>query len=86
MLCYAMLYNSVNGHAHFSYIKPLPRNTAEIFARFKKILVCELNNGQLIKYLRGELPQFEYLQYNKIQGLPFRVAELAKEFVEVLES
>ena len=74
------------GHAHFSFIKPLPRNTAEVFSKFKKILVCELNNGQLIKYLRGELPQFDYLQYNKIQGLPFTVSELTKEFVEVLES
>jgi 2-oxoglutarate ferredoxin oxidoreductase subunit alpha len=74
------------GHAHFSYIKPLPKNTAEVFSRFKKILVCELNNGQLIKYLRGELPQFEYLQYNKIQGLPFRVSDLSKEFVNVLEA
>ena len=74
------------GHAHFSFIKPLPRNTAEVFSKFKKILVCELNNGQLIKYLRGELPQFDYLQYNKVQGLPFTVSELTKEFVEVLES
>jgi 2-oxoglutarate ferredoxin oxidoreductase subunit alpha len=71
--------------AHFSYIKPLPKNTAEVFSKFKKILVCELNNGQLIKYLRAELPQFDYMQYNKIQGLPFRVTELSKEFVNVLE-
>ena len=71
--------------AHFSYIKPLPKNTADVFGKFKKILVCELNNGQLIKYLRAELPQFDYMQYNKIQGLPFRVTELSKEFVNVLE-
>jgi 2-oxoglutarate ferredoxin oxidoreductase subunit alpha len=49
-------------------------------------MVCELNNGQLVKYLRGELPQFDYLQYNKIQGLPFRVSDLSKEFVNVLEA
>ncbi|HHL53133.1 MAG TPA: 2-oxoacid:acceptor oxidoreductase subunit alpha [Flammeovirgaceae bacterium] len=72
------------GHAHFSYIKPLPKNTAEVFSRFKKILVCELNNGQFVKYLRGELPQFEYLQYNKIQGLPFRVAEITREIKKIL--
>jgi len=71
-------------HAHFNYIKPLPKNTAEVFANFKKIVVCELNNGQFVKYLRGELPQFNYLQYNKIQGLPFRVTELTKEFVDIL--
>lgn len=73
------------GHAHFSYIKPLPSNTAEVFSRFKKIIVCELNNGQFVKYLRGELPQFDYIQYNKIQGLPFRVNELTAKFVEILE-
>ena len=79
------LNNKSVGYAHFSYIKPLPKNTAEVFSKFKKILVCELNNGQLIKYLRGELPQFQYMGYNKIQGLPFRVSELTKEFVNVLE-
>ena len=73
------------GHAHFSYIKPLPKNTAEVFSKYKKILVCELNNGQLVKYLRGELPQFDYLQYNKTQGLPFRVAELTGEFTKILK-
>ncbi|RLD23429.1 MAG: 2-oxoacid:acceptor oxidoreductase subunit alpha [Bacteroidetes bacterium] len=74
------------GQAHFSYIKPLPKNTAEVFGKFKKIVVCELNNGQLVNYLRAELPQFKYLQYNKIQGLPFRVSELTEEFVKILEA
>jgi 2-oxoglutarate ferredoxin oxidoreductase subunit alpha len=73
------------GHAHFSYIKPLPKNTAKVFSKFKKIVVCELNNGQLVKYLRGELPQFDYVQYNKTQGLPFRVAELTEEFTKILK-
>ena len=73
------------GLAHFNYIKPLPRNTADVFSKFKKILVCELNNGQLVKYLRGELPQFSYQQYNKIQGLPFRVIELTHAINQTLE-
>ncbi|MGB0805382.1 MAG: 2-oxoacid:acceptor oxidoreductase subunit alpha [Salibacteraceae bacterium] len=72
------------GLAHFNYIKPLPRNTEEIFSKFKKIVVCELNNGQFIKYLQSELPQFEYLGYNKIQGLPFTTAELTDRFNEIL--
>lgn len=67
------------GHAHFSYIMPLPSNTAEIFSRYKKILVCELNSGQFAGYLRTKYPQFEYLQYNKVQGLPFTVEELTQE-------
>jgi len=73
------------GLAHFSYIKPLPRNTADVFKRFKKIVVCELNNGQFVKYLRGEHPEFRYEQINKIQGQPFTVSELTKKFVELIE-
>ncbi len=76
----------VLGLAHFSYIKPLPKNTAEIFSKFKKIVVCELNNGQFIKYLQSELPQFKYLQYNKIQGLPFSSTELTQKFNEILNN
>ena len=74
------------GQVHFNYIKPLPKNTAEVFSKFKEIVVCELNNGQLVNYLRAELPQFKYKQYNKIQGLPFRVSELTSEFVKILEA
>ncbi len=62
--------------AHFDYINPLPKNTAEVFGRFKKILVCELNSGQFANYLRGCLPQFKYDQYNKVQGQPFIVKEI----------
>ncbi len=73
------------GLAHFSFIKPLPANTAEVFAKFKKILVCELNNGQFVNYLRGELPQFSYQSYTKTQGLPFRVVELTHAINKTLE-
>ncbi len=68
----------------FNYINPLPANTAEIFSRFKKILVCELNLGQFASYLRSKLPQFTYIQFNKLQGLPFLISELKQKFQEVL--
>jgi 2-oxoglutarate ferredoxin oxidoreductase subunit alpha len=74
--------NSVNtngkkvGHAHFSYIMPLPKNTANIFSKYKKILVCELNMGQFVNYLRMTHPKFNYAQYNKVQGLPFTYTEI----------
>ena len=71
--------------AHFNYIHPLPKNTAEIFKIFEKIVVCELNAGQFVNYLRATLPQFQYLQYNKIQGLPFKLAELKAAFNQILE-
>jgi len=72
-------------HAHFNYIMPLPKNTAEIFKKFKKIVVCELNLGQFVNYLRASLPEFKYQQFNKIQGLPFLVAELKEKYNEILE-
>jgi len=71
-------------HAHFTYIMPLPVNTAEIFAKYKKILVCELNSGQFANYLRMTHPDFKYLQYNKVQGLPFTVQELVNAINNIL--
>ncbi len=70
--------------AQFNYINPLPLNTEEIFSQFEKILVCELNLGQFSGYLRSKLPQYNYLQFNKLQGLPFMISELKQKFNEVL--
>ena len=72
--------------AHFNYINPLPKNTGELFSRYKKIVVCELNMGQLAGFLRMKHPQFNYSQYNKVQGQPFTVEELKSRFVKLLES
>jgi len=72
--------------AQFTYINPLPSNTAEVFSGYKKILVCELNLGQFANYLRSKHPQFEYLQYNKIQGLPLFISELKVKIKEVLNT
>ncbi|MDA3911855.1 MAG: 2-oxoacid:acceptor oxidoreductase subunit alpha [Bacteroidales bacterium] len=71
--------------AQFNYIYPLPKNTGEIFSKYKKIVVCEINNGQFSTYLRSQLPDYKYEQYNKIQGLPFYIAELKNKFQEILE-
>ncbi len=72
-------------HAHFNYIMPLPRNTGSILKKFKKILVCELNSGQFVNYLRMKFPMSDYRQFNKVQGLPFMVNELTDKFNELLE-
>jgi 2-oxoglutarate ferredoxin oxidoreductase subunit alpha len=64
------------GLAHFDYINPLPKNTAEVFAKFKKIIVCELNSGHFADYLRMKHPQFTYFQRNKVQGQPFVVGDI----------
>lgn len=69
---------------HFDFINPLPKNTAEVFSRFRKIIVCELNCGQFADYLRARMPQFAYLQYNKVQGQPFIVKEIVDAVNEIL--
>lgn len=71
-------------HAHFRYINPLPENSLEVLSKFKKVVVCELNMGQFVQYLRMNFPQIPYLQYNKVQGLPFTISELIEKFNEIL--
>lgn len=70
---------------HFNYINPLPKNVKEIFGNYKRILVCELNMGQFANYLRMNFQEFNYMQFNKVQGLPFTVVELVDKFNKVLE-
>ncbi len=72
------------GFAHFNYINPLPKNTEEIFRRFKKVIVCELNSGQFANVLRMNFHDIEFLQYNKIQGLPFANSELVEKFKSLI--
>ncbi|PTN09520.1 2-oxoacid:acceptor oxidoreductase subunit alpha [Mangrovibacterium marinum] len=71
--------------AHFNFIKPLPANTKDVFSKFKKIAVCELNMGQFAGYLRDKVPGFTYHQVNKVKGLPFTVLELTQNFNQLLE-
>ena len=49
--------------AHFKFIQPLPKNTAELISRYKKVVVVEQNNGQFANYLRGKIPGFNPFQY-----------------------
>jgi len=69
----------------FNYIMPLPKNTAEVFSGFKRILICGNSLGQFATYLRSQHPQFTYLEYNKVQGLPFLVSELKDVILKTLE-
>ncbi|NDV45649.1 2-oxoacid:acceptor oxidoreductase subunit alpha [Paludibacter sp. 221] len=66
--------------AQFTYINPLPKNTADVIRKYKKVVVCELNSGQFATYLRSKVSGVEYLQYNKVQGQPFTVTELVEHF------
>ena len=73
------------GFAHFNYINPLPKNTEAMLGKFKKIVVCELNNGQFAKVLKINFGQFDYIQHNKIQGLPFGNSELVEKFKQLVK-
>ncbi len=70
---------------HFNYINPLPHGVKEIFAKFRKIVVCELNQGQFAGYLRQQLQEFDYLQYNKCEGQPFTIVELKRHFESLMQ-
>ena len=70
---------------HFNYIKPLPSNAEEIIRRYKKVVVCELNNGQFASYLAAQIPGVEFLRYNKVEGQPFSTGELVEHFTQLIE-
>jgi len=70
---------------HFHYINPMPLNTLNVLSKYKKVVVCELNMGQLANYLRMKFPMVNFLQYNKVQGLPFMSIELVNHFKQLIE-
>ena len=71
-------------YTHFDFINPLPKNTREIFSKFEKVLVCELNCGQFADYLRSKFPEFRFEKFNKVQGQPFLVSELTEAIKQYL--
>ena len=64
--------------AQFKFINPLPKNTAEVLMRYKKVVVCEQNLGQLAAYLRSKVDGFVPYQFNEVKGQPFTVGNLTK--------
>ncbi len=72
--------------AHFQYINPLPKNTAEVLMKYKKIVVAEQNMGQFAGYLRMKMPTLHITsQYNEVKGQPFVTQELVDAFTKLLE-
>ncbi|MBO7301632.1 MAG: 2-oxoacid:acceptor oxidoreductase subunit alpha [Bacteroidaceae bacterium] len=88
-LCEAMQQMNREGKktalAHFSYINPLPANTAEVLRKYKKIVVAEQNMGQFAGYLRTKIKDINLHQYNEVKGQPFTVATLVEEFTKIME-
>ena len=70
--------------AHFRFINPLPKNTAEVLKRYKKVVVAEQNMGQFAGYLRMKVDGFVPYQYNEVKGQPFVVSELVEAFDKLI--
>ena len=69
--------------AHLRHLSPFPANLPEVLAAYDKVLVPEINLGQLALVLRGRY-LVDVISYNRVRGLPFRAAELAEAIEEVI--
>jgi 2-oxoglutarate ferredoxin oxidoreductase subunit alpha len=71
-------------HCHIRYIRPFPKNLGDLLKRFKKVLVPELNNGQLVRILRTEF-LVDAKSVTKVKGTPFTQSELEAEILQELQ-
>jgi 2-oxoglutarate/2-oxoacid ferredoxin oxidoreductase subunit alpha len=72
------------GHVHLRHLNPLPKNLGEVLGRYDKVLVPEMNMGQLVMLLRAKY-LVEAHAYNKIQGKPFKKSEIENKIEELLD-
>ena len=72
-------------HAHLRYLRPFPKNLGDIIKRFDKVLIPEINNGQLIKIIRDQY-MVDAIGYNKIMGIPITSTEMIEEIKELLRT
>ncbi len=70
--------------AHLTHLHPLPNDLKDIMSRFDKVLIPELNMGQLSVLIRSQL-LVDTISYNKVQGQPFKVKELTKKIHELIQ-
>ena len=72
-------------HAHLRYLNPFPRNTGEILRAYDKVLVPEINLGQLQKLVRAEF-LVDATGFNLVRGIPFRAGEVAEAIDAMVDS
>src|SRR5437899_6385987 len=72
-------------HAHLRYLNPFPRNTGEVVRRYEKILVPELNLGQLVKLIRADF-LVDAAGFNLVRGIPFRASEVADAIAAIVDA
>ncbi len=70
-------------HAHLRYINPLPKNTKDVLKSFSKVLIPEINLGQLASLIKSEF-LIEVEQYNLVRGLPFKTENVLRKITELL--
>ncbi len=73
------------GFAHLRYLRPFPGNLEKVLSQYKKILIPELNNGQLIKIIKEKF-NIHAIGMNKVQGLPFTKNEVINKIQDILKS
>ena len=71
--------------AHFRNINPLPANTKEVLAKYKNVVVAELNTGMFADFLQAKNPGINIRRINKIQGQPFLVQEIVDGVTKIME-
>jgi 2-oxoglutarate ferredoxin oxidoreductase subunit alpha len=70
-------------HAHLRYLNPFPRNTAEVLRSYDRVLIPEINLGQLLQLVRAEF-LIDAVGYNQVRGLPLRAGEVQEAIEAVL--
>jgi 2-oxoglutarate ferredoxin oxidoreductase subunit alpha len=71
-------------HAHLRWMNPMPKNLGAVLKSYKKVVVPEVNDGQLANVIRMRYPGVDPVQFNRINGKPIKVAELAAFVLEQL--
>jgi 2-oxoglutarate ferredoxin oxidoreductase subunit alpha len=73
------------GHVHLRHLNPLPRNLGEVLKRYRKVVVPEMNMGQLSRLVRAEFLT-PTTSLKKVQGLPFSATEIENKILEMLDA
>jgi 2-oxoglutarate ferredoxin oxidoreductase subunit alpha len=72
------------GHAHLRHLNPLPPDLGAVLGRYRRVLVPEMNLGQLVRLVRAEY-LVDAVAFNKIQGRPFKVSEIVSRACALVE-
>jgi 2-oxoglutarate/2-oxoacid ferredoxin oxidoreductase subunit alpha len=71
--------------AHLHHLNPFPRNTGEVLRSYEKVLIPEMNLGQLLKLVRAEF-LVDAVGYNRVRGVPFKASELAEAITALVDA